>query len=93
MVYSLVGRRWVEMDGLLAELHAQFALLEEHPGALMAQNGTGTGLGLVESARGCLCHRVAVAAGRVSDYKILAPTEWNFHPEGPLTRGLLGAGR
>jgi hypothetical protein len=27
----------------------------------------------------------------VSDYKILAPTEWNFHPEGPLTRGLLGA--
>ena len=83
--------RWVEMDGLLAELHAQFALLEEHPGASMAQNGTGTGLGLVESARGCLCHRVAVAAGRVSDYKILAPTEWNFHPEGPLTRGLLGA--
>ena len=83
--------RWVEMDGLLAELHAQFALLEEHPGASMAQNGTGTGLGLVESARGCLCHRVVVAAGRVTDYKILAPTEWNFHPEGPLTRGLLGA--
>ncbi|MCB1795209.1 MAG: nickel-dependent hydrogenase large subunit [Candidatus Competibacteraceae bacterium] len=83
--------RWVEMDGLLAELHAQFALLEAHPGASMAQNGTGTGFGLVESARGCLCHRVAVAAGWVSDYKILAPTEWNFHPEGPLTRGLLGA--
>ncbi|NMQ17928.1 hypothetical protein E4P82_01155 [Candidatus Competibacter phosphatis] len=83
--------RWVEMDGLLAELHAQFALLEAHPGASMEQNGTGTGLDLVESARGCLCHRVAVVAGRVSDYKILAPTEWNFHPEGPLTRGLLGA--
>ncbi len=84
--------RWVEMDGLLAELHTQFALLEEHPGvSTMEQNGTGTGLGLVESARGCLCHRVVAAAGRVTDYKVLAPTEWNFHPEGPLTHGLLGA--
>ena len=83
--------RWVEMNGLLAELRGQFALLEKHSGASMEQTSAGTGLGLVESARGRLCHRVAVAAGQVIDYKILAPTEWNFHPEGPLTRGLLGA--
>ncbi|QQS54836.1 MAG: nickel-dependent hydrogenase large subunit [Candidatus Competibacteraceae bacterium] len=83
--------RWVEMDDLLTELRGQFARLEEHPGPSMEQNSAGTGLGLVESARGRLCHRVAVAVGQVTDYKILAPTEWNFHPEGPLTRSLLGA--
>lgn len=48
-------------------------------------------MGVVECARGRLVHRVAVAGGRVADYKILAPTEWNFHPEGPLARGLAGA--
>ncbi len=83
--------RWVEMDELLAELRAQFVLLVDHPGVLMEQNGAGTGLTCMESARGRLCHRVAVVAGKVTDYKILAPTEWNFHPEGPLARSLLGA--
>lgn len=83
--------RWVEIEVLLAELRGQFALLEEDPGTPMEQTGAGAGLGLVESARGRLFHRVVVAAGQVTDYKILAPTEWNFHPEGPLTRSLLGA--
>ena len=25
-----------------------------------------------------------------ADYRILAPTEWNFHPQGPLNEGLRG---
>ncbi len=83
--------RWVEMDGLLAELRAQFALLGEDPGVSMEQSSAGAGLSYVESARGRLCHRVAVIAGRVTDYKILAPTEWNFHPQGALACGLLDA--
>lgn len=51
----------------------------------------GGGLGLVEAARGLLAHRVELEGGRVRRYQILAPTEWNFHPEGPLVRGLTGA--
>jgi hypothetical protein len=27
----------------------------------------------------------------VERYRILAPTEWNFHPQGPLIQGLRGA--
>lgn len=50
----------------------------------------GSGLGLVEAARGLLAHRVELENGRVTRYQILAPTEWNFHPEGPLVRGLRG---
>lgn len=52
--------------------------------------GSGEGLGVVQTARGLLLHRVRVAGDRVSAYQIVAPTEWNFHPEGALVRGLEG---
>ena len=49
----------------------------------------GVGLGWVQTARGLLLHRVALdTQGRVVEYHVLAPTEWNFHPDGALARGL-----
>lgn len=51
---------------------------------------SGQGLAAVEAARGRLVHRVELREGVVSRYQILAPTEWNFHPAGPLVRGLVG---
>lgn len=54
--------------------------------------GTGTGCGVVETARGRLAHLVKVTDdGRIADYRIVAPTEWNFAATGPLARGLTGA--
>lgn len=50
----------------------------------------GEGLAAVQTARGLLLHRARLAAGRVADYQIVAPTEWNFHPAGPLVQGLEG---
>ena len=50
----------------------------------------GEGLGAVQTARGLLLHRVRLADGRVAHYQIVAPTEWNFHPEGALVHGLRG---
>jgi coenzyme F420-reducing hydrogenase alpha subunit len=44
----------------------------------------------VENARGLLTHQVRFDAGRAADYRIVAPTEWNFHPDGALVRALLG---
>ena len=59
--------------------------------AQMEVHGDGeSGLGMVEAARGRLIHRVAQADGIIRRYQILAPTEWNFHPEGVVARGLLG---
>ncbi|WP_207062103.1 hypothetical protein [Motiliproteus sp. SC1-56] len=49
---------------------------------------SGAALGWVRTARGLLLHREAIGQGRVEDYRILAPTEWNFHPRGALFQGL-----
>jgi len=53
--------------------------------------GGGLGLAAVECARGRLYHLVELAAdGAIQRFEILAPTEWNFHPRGPLVRALCG---
>ncbi|TRW89767.1 nickel-dependent hydrogenase large subunit [Candidatus Methylobacter oryzae] len=48
----------------------------------------GIGLAQVQAARGLLIHRLELRQGRVCDYCIVAPTEWNFHPEGVVVQGL-----
>lgn len=50
----------------------------------------GTGIAAVETARGTLLHRLDLAEGRVVRYRIVAPTEWNFHADGAFVRGLAG---
>lgn len=54
--------------------------------------GPGEGLAWCEMARGLLVHRVVLAPdGRhLAAAQVLAPTEWNFHPEGPLAQALAG---
>ncbi len=46
------------------------------------------GIGQVAAARGQLVHRVELQEGVVSNYQILAPTEWNFHPRGLVATAL-----
>jgi Ni,Fe-hydrogenase I large subunit len=52
--------------------------------------GEGAGLAWVETVRGLLLHRIASDGERVLQYRIVAPTEWNFHAGGALVRGLAG---
>ena len=53
----------------------------------------GGGIAWVENARGLLLHRVRLDnhAQQVLDYRIVAPTEWNFRPGGPLALALADA--
>ncbi len=52
----------------------------------------GAGLAGVDAARGRLYHYVELdARGVIERYRILAPTEWNFHPRGLLAEALAGA--
>ena len=44
----------------------------------------------VETARGLLVHRVALDGERIASWRIVAPTEWNFHPQGAFASGALG---
>lgn len=54
--------------------------------------GEGSGAAAVETARGRLYHHVELdTKGCVRRFQCLAPTEWNFHPRGPLARMLRGA--
>jgi hypothetical protein len=80
--------RLVELAVLVRDLRARSA------GRVAAVRGhalaDGAGLGLAETARGLLLHRVRVERGHVADYCIVAPTEWNFHPQGPLAQALTG---
>ena len=78
---------------LVARLR-EFALLLE--GRAPEQVGTlalraGGGVGWVENARGLLIHFVKLDRDRAARYCIVAPTEWNFHPDGAFASALLGA--
>lgn len=92
-------------NGLLTRLAARLAALAGLPACLRRRASEldagpaprespglpdGIGIGQVEAARGRLVHRVELADTRVRRYQILAPTEWNFHPDGALARGLAG---
>ncbi len=57
-------------------------------GTMSAYAADCVGLAQVQAARGLLIHRLALRQGRVYDYRIVAPTEWNFHPDGVLAQGL-----
>lgn len=53
--------------------------------------GPHSGFAAVETPRGCLHTLLTVQGdGRLSSIRVLAPTEWNFHPDGPLARCLIG---
>ena len=58
--------------------------------ASSAPVGAGRGRALVETARGVLMHEITLDGERIVDYVIVAPTEWNFHPDGTLVRWLTG---
>ena len=50
----------------------------------------GVGRALVDTARGPLMHELTLDGDHIADYVIVAPTEWNFHPAGPLAAWLGG---
>ncbi len=76
----------------LAELPRRIVAPPENVGRSIQDAAPFAGMGLVESARGLLAHAAACdAAGNVRVWRALAPTEWNFHPEGVLREALCDA--
>lgn len=73
---------------------AQWAAGEEKvgsPGTASAiGSGPGIGRALLATARGLLMHEIVLDGECVADYVIVAPTEWNFHPQGRLAGWLTG---
>ncbi|MCU0702263.1 MAG: nickel-dependent hydrogenase large subunit, partial [Myxococcaceae bacterium] len=48
------------------------------------------GAGAAETSRGPLIHAVDVEEGRVVAWRVVAPTEWTFHPRGAVREALVG---
>lgn len=80
--WSRLQARWVELLELAhGPIDPQARLLDS--GAMPL--GGGQAIAWCEMARGLLLHWVQLdAQQRVQDYRVLAPTEWNFHPDGAL---------
>jgi len=80
----------VELAGIPPRLRSAAAALEAPARATPFPRETAPGLGLsqIEAARGRLIHAVEMKGDRVAQYRILAPTEWNFHQNGAAAQGL-----
>ncbi|MGZ4990716.1 MAG: nickel-dependent hydrogenase large subunit, partial [Methylobacter sp.] len=74
------------IPGQLKQLLTKITASRFLPAISVANDGIG--LAQVQAARGLLIHRLELRQGRVHDYRIIAPTEWNFHPEGVVAQGL-----
>jgi hydrogenase large subunit len=98
---SVSGRvvaRLLEVARLLPQMEAWLAAIV--PGesfcAQWSSPQQGSGIGLVEAARGSLGHWLQIERGKIANYQIIAPTTWNFSPRdaagqpGALEQALLG---
>jgi len=97
-VMARVVARLLELSLLIPAMEAWVQAIR--PGEPFCAQGSlpdeGSGVGLVEAARGSLGHWLSIKRGRIERYQIIAPTTWNFSPrdlgnrEGPLEKALIG---
>jgi len=86
-----ISARWLARRLELAELPSR--LRREPTDILLAQPlAENYGYAWVETARGALLHVAHLEQGRATAYRIVAPTEWNFHPAGPFVTGITALG-
>lgn len=88
---SRVLARLVDLQSMPAELARLAAGLTELRPAPVRAGGSGAGVAVVETSRGQLAHLVQLEGGSVVRWRTVAPTEWNFHPQGALAQGLTGS--
>ncbi len=82
--------RLVELEALSKHARTFAQFLRPAEKAEAALRGSGSGSALVQTSRGPLAHVVTLEEGRAVAWRIVAPTEWNFQPEGALVVGLQG---
>jgi hypothetical protein len=86
---------WLRLGARIAELARLSSGNAELAVGAMAL-GDGAALAWSEMARGLLLHRVQLSGTEqeggqtLLDYRIVAPTEWNFHPHGVVAHTLAG---
>lgn len=87
-ILARLAAQLLEVACLLAEIRTDLADISAAPASTPVESGIG--IGRAAAARGLLIHLAQVEQGRIRDYRILAPTEWNFHPLGVVAQALMG---
>jgi len=80
--------RLIELASIPQQLHSMLKHLIKKNFNNNPEQKINQGLTQIEAARGRLIHRVEINQELISNYQILAPTEWNFHPRGIITQSL-----
>lgn len=82
-----LAARLLDLAGLPVELASPLPRIEA-AGMAEPRGEAARGVACVETARGLLIHAVRLVGDRIDDYSVIAPTEWNFHPEGAWREAL-----
>ncbi len=87
--WTRLASRWFELVQLCGDEPGQDSSPAKLSSGALAL-GQGQALGWCEMARGLLLHWVQLdSQGQVDAYQVVAPTEWNFHPDGALAQALM----
>lgn len=89
-LYSRTLARLAEIKALFHSV-VQRSRADDARAPFQPASADGAGLAQTEASRGRLIHRAELAAGRICAYRIVAPTEWNFHPQGLVPQALTGS--
>mgnify|MGYP002630082352 CR=1 FL=1 len=88
---SLITRwvaRLVELAQIPQQMRALLQTINNTDNTQDAHSGQ-SAISQVEAARGRLIHHVKIEQQLITNYQILAPTEWNFHPQGLIAQSLV----
>jgi len=80
--------RLIELASIPQQLQNLLQQLEPAHTTARLKAASTTSLAQTEAARGRLIHHVQIKQQKISNYQILAPTEWNFHPQGLIAKSL-----
>ena len=64
--------------------------LQQQSSAARPARGSGRGFGTAATSRGPVLHTVEIEQRQIVGWRVVAPTEWTFHPEGPVRGALVG---
>ena len=87
---TLLARLEARRDDAIACLE-RLRNLDVAPPSRVRTVVAGGGVGVAMTARGPLVHFARTRGDRVEDLRVVAPTEWTFHPAGILREALVGA--
>lgn len=77
--------RWLARLVEIAKIPSQMRTRLNHPDQETKKIAN---IAQIEAARGRLIHRAIVEKNSIKSYQIIAPTEWNFHPQGCVVESL-----